>query len=259
MARRRMARETRSGRRPGRRAVLLGGLASLGLFGVQPVHAAKLGSFFEYTVYSKGRVPPEDYKQSVIVALHGFLSAMPNHNYYVLEEAFGATHTVVGFNYDYLDVARNVEEFDAFYEGFLRSRDVVVVGTSLGGFWADYFANRIGAKGLIMVNPVADPAERAAKHLGKHYSKKRDKTVVVTEQTVAAYTALEPATDSEIEALLLLCRDDEVLDFQDAARRYGTRKDTKTVYFDEGGHSLDLARSDVMPLIRAYVEARFAA
>ncbi len=259
MGRERETGKANAGRGPGRRAVLLSGLATLGLLGTRGSHAAKQGSFFEYTVYSKGRVPPEDYKQSVIVALHGFLSAMPNYNYYRLDEAFGAEHTVVGFNYDYLDVARNLAEFDAFYEGFLRGRDVVVIGTSLGGFWADYFANRIGARGLIMVNPVADPAARATKHLGAHYSKKRDKTVVVTEQTVADYAALEPAADAGIERLLLLCKDDDVLDFREAERRYGALAGTRTVYFDEGGHSLDLARPDVMPVIRAYIEQRFAA
>ena len=239
-----------------RRAFLAQGLAAACLLGALPGEAAKRGAFFEYTVYTKGRIAPEDYKPRVIVALHGFLSAMPNHNYYILDEAFGEDRTVVGFNYDYLDVARNVAEFDDFHARFLKDREVIVVGSSLGGFWADYFAKRIGASGLIMVNPVADPAERAAKRLGEHYSKKRDKTVVVTEQTVEAYAGLEQTDDDRIERLILLAKDDEVLDYRDAVTRYGSDETSKVVFFEQGGHSLDLSRPDVMSVIRAYVEAR---
>lgn len=221
--------------------------------------AAKMGAFFEYTVFTKGRLQPEDYRPQVIVALHGFLSAMPNYNYYALDEVFGDQHTIVGFNYDYQDVTDNVAEFDAFHQDFLKGRDVIVFGSSLGGFWAHYFANRIGAKGLVMVNPVADPAARATAHLGEHYSKKRDKKIVVTQQTVEGYRALEPAENAGIKTLVLLAEDDEVLDHREAAATYGADGNTTIAYYEEGGHRLDLKRPDVISVIRTFVERHSAA
>ena len=136
---------------------------------------------------------------------------------------------------------------------------MIVIGSSLGGFWAHYFANRIGAKGLVMINPVADPAARATVHMGEHYSKKRDKQIVVTEQTVEGYRALEPAPDAGLKSLLLLAEDDEVLDYRDAVATYGENEHTTIVYYKEGSHRLDIKRPDVMSKIRAYVDGLSAA
>ncbi|MCG8357999.1 MAG: hypothetical protein MI920_20735 [Kiloniellales bacterium] len=242
----------------GRRALLsaLLGLCGAGL--ARPGWAAKPGAFFEYTVFTKGRLPPEAYADRVIVALHGFLSVMPNSNFYQLSDAFGDDGiTVAGFNYDYLDVAGNVTEFDAFHRDFLAGRQVIVVGTSLGGYWANYFANRIGADGLILVNPVPDGGAWAARNVKEHYSKKRDQTVVLTEETVEAYRALEAPNNAEVPRLLLVTEDDERLDHREAVSAFGDLRNTEVVAFHEGGHSLDLSRPEVMAVIRAFVERRF--
>lgn len=49
---------------------------------------------------------------------------------------------------------------------------LIFVGTSLGGFWAHYFAQRFDAA-CIMVNPSMNPAEKVAERVGKTYSAAR--------------------------------------------------------------------------------------
>jgi len=219
-----------------------------------PSWAAKMGGFFEYTVYTKGRIPPEQYTQTVIVLLHGFLSAMPNGTYYDVSERLGDRYTVIGFNYDYVDVETNRREFDSFYDNFLEGREVIVVGTSLGGYWADYFANRIGARGVAMINPVTDPDARATRNLGEHYSEKRDKTITVTEATVAAYANLEIDRNPETKQLVVLTKDDAVLDYNIAVEYFQGQENTEIVVFDSGGHHLDLEAHEAMNTILQFID-----
>jgi predicted esterase YcpF (UPF0227 family) len=173
-----------------------------------PGQAVEYGRDLKFTLYS------------------GQGEAMPNRTYKVLNRAFGATHTVVGFNYDYVDVAANRAELQELYDRFLEGRNLIVVGTSLGGFWANYFANHVGARGAILINPVVDPQE--------------------------LMRVENPRTDM----LVLLTKDDEVLRYQDAVRVFSAASRAKIEIFETGGHSPPLDRPDIMAAIRRFVEAR---
>jgi hypothetical protein len=127
-----------------------------------PGQAVEYGRDLKFTLYSGQGETAAEFKENVILMLHGFASAMPNRTYKVLNRAFGATHTVVGFNYDYVDVAANRAELQELYDRFLEGRNLIVVGTSLGGFWANYFANHVGARGAILINPVVGAHARDA-------------------------------------------------------------------------------------------------
>jgi pimeloyl-ACP methyl ester carboxylesterase len=141
-----------------------------------PGQAVEYGRDLKFTLYSGQGETAAEFKENVILMLHGFASAMPNRTYKVLNRAFGATHTVVGFNYDYVDVAANRAELQELYDRFLEGRNLIVVGTSLGGFWANYFANHVGARGAILINPVVDPQELMRVMQGEHYSERRQMT-----------------------------------------------------------------------------------
>lgn len=225
------------------------------LAGSPPGHAADYGKFEEFTLYAKDGETASEFKADVIVALHGFGSAMPNRTYKIFYKAFHETHTVVGFNYDYVDVDRNRVELEELYEKFLRGRNLIIVGTSLGGFWADYFANAVGARGAILVNPVVDPRGLMRDMHGEHYSERREKTFWVMEKDAAAYEGVKPTVNPRTEMLVLLTRDDEVLPYEEAVRTFAGSPTTETVIFETGGHSPGLDRPDMMSVIRRFVTA----
>ena len=81
--------------------------------------AVELGGFFAYTLYNQSDEPAEEFKDDILLLFHGFRSAMPNHDYRVLHEAFKDSHSVVGFNYDYVDVNTNLRELDDLYNCLL--------------------------------------------------------------------------------------------------------------------------------------------
>jgi len=217
------------------------------------VPAVELGGFFEHTLYTQDGEPVDDYKPRVILMLHGFKSAMPNNDYYVLQEAFGDDYTVAGLNYDYVDVEANWRELDDLFNRLLKDRQVIVLGTSLGGFWADQAAALADCDAVILVNPAVAPADVMRQALGEQYSKKRQLTFTVTEAHAEAYAEMTPEAPATTRRLLLLAADDELLDHRVAAEAYAETEGTETVIFEEGGHNLPLERPDVMETLRRFI------
>jgi len=132
-------------------------LAMLSVLASTVARAWEYGANRAFAVYIEDGVRGEDLRDDVIVMFHGFRSAMPDYYFRILTPEFGDNHSVVGFNYDYTDVDRNIAEFEDFYGRFLGHRNVVFFGTSLGGFWADYFGARLGVGKVILINPAIDP------------------------------------------------------------------------------------------------------
>lgn len=249
-------------RRPGRagRRTWLAALAGLMLVSAVgapgPGRAVEYGRDQEFTLYSARGETAAEFKTNVILVLHGFGSAMPNRTYKILNKAFGETHTVVGFNYDYVDVAADQAELQELYDRFLKGRNLIVLGTSLGGFWANYFANRVGARGAILINPVVDPQELMRVMKGENYSERRQKTFQVGEDAVAAYGTVRPVENPQTDMLVLLTADDELLSYEDAVRVFSAIGRASIEIFERGGHSPSIDRPDIMSAIRRFVEER---
>ena len=87
---------------------------------VNPPHGDP--AYQAWSIFSPDAEKTDAYKNDVIVVFHGFKSAVPNHTYKRMRERFRETHTVLGVNYDYVDVADTVERLDAFYARVLGSR-----------------------------------------------------------------------------------------------------------------------------------------
>lgn len=238
----------------------LAGLAALWLAALwlavaaAPAQAVDYGRDQAFTLYAADGVTAAAFKQDVILVLHGFASAMPNRTYKILHKAFGKSHTVLGFNYDYLDVAANRAELQELYDRFLAGRTLIVVGTSLGGFWADYFANQVGARGAILVNPVVDPQALLRDMQGEHYSERRQKSFQVTDADADAYATLRSDPNPRTDVLVLLTRDDDLLPYEEAVEAYAARARAETAIFELGGHSPPLDRPDILAVIRQFVE-----
>lgn len=218
-----------------------------------PASAVESGGYFPYTVYEAGGASPEAYKQSVIVIFHGFNSAIPNPTYRAFRKRFGASHTVVGFNYDYLDAARNMAELEAFQERFLTGRDVTAVGTSLGGFWADYFANRFGAARLVVVNPVVDPVATLSHFLGEQYSEKRKQKFTVNWQSLDNYRPVPRLDNPATRKLAVLMADDTLIPSTAAQKKYGDAQNATVRLYRSGGHSPDFSQHECMDAIAAFI------
>jgi len=185
-------------------------------------------------------------KLKVIVAFHGFASAMPNGAYKRLNKALSTQYSVLGFNYDYFDLDANKLAFDRAWHEVLSDYDVTFVGTSLGGFWANAYAAQYGVTRVILVNPVVDPHQQLQQFVGEHYVEKRDLTLVVDQADIDQYEGLLSPKDDTANRLVILTRDDTVLDYNVAKEHFGDGATNQVLVMDTGGHTVNLREPQIM-------------
>jgi predicted esterase YcpF (UPF0227 family) len=126
---------------------------------------------------------------------------------------------------------------------------IIFVGTSLGGFYANYFAQRYDAP-CVLVNPSTSPSKTMAARLGKHTNYVTGQEFEITDRHVATFAAMEDAIKDQNGALisLFLAEDDDVLD-PTIAMQYFPFTRTKVVTKD-GGHRFEKHWDAVVDHIR---------
>jgi predicted esterase YcpF (UPF0227 family) len=193
-----------------------------------------------HDIYTDPYCPYIAYKETVLVAFHGFLSAMPNQFFKVLNTHFGQTFTIVGYNYDYFDPIENCRRFESYYRTALKGKKLIFAGTSLGGFWAHYLAQTHGAQQVILCNPVICPSEGLLCFSKKiNYSDRRKQTFNVTREKLNRYAGLCLKKKINSHRLILLTENDDINDHTIACDLFTHAHNTCLITFKKGGHSID--------------------
>src|SRR5262245_39375998 len=111
--------------------------------------------------------------------------------------------------------------------------DAAFVGSSLGGYYATWLAEKHGVK-AVLVNPAVRPYELLRQALGKQRNLHTDEEYDFTEQHLAELAALEvPAITRPERYLLMVETGDEVLDYRAAVARY---RGCKQLVIEGGDH-----------------------
>lgn len=94
------------------------------------------------------------------------------------------------------------------------------VGSSLGGYYATWLAEKYGA-GAVVINPAVRPAASLAAHLGPQRNLHTGVAWELTPEHFAELEALSVARLTRMSRYFLLMRSgDELLDWREAVRRY---------------------------------------
>ncbi len=234
---------------------------ALGLAAMQPASAQDnlnppYGDplFKAFTVFSPDAPDPDAMRDDVVVVFHGFTSAVPNGTYKRVRKAFQKTHTVIGINYDPLDIERSLAFLDGVEEKWLKGRRTVVFGTSVGALWADVFGHRIGAQKIVMLNPVTEPARQLSGYVGKQATnQRRAQSFLVEAAALERYASLKATEPNGISRLVVLSADDDVLDFRDTLDVFAGQQKTITIVYPDGGHTLDLRKHPARASIVEFV------
>lgn len=123
--------------------------------------------------------------------------------------------------------ARSVYQLLSELVNTLGDYDDLILGSSLGGFWANFFSLKYQLS-AVMVNPVISPSATLAQ-LG--YSASRD--YLSFEEQIPAM-GRSPRT-------VLLAQDDELLDYRDAQEYYSHQCGVHT--YQTGGHRMNTPES----------------
>jgi predicted esterase YcpF (UPF0227 family) len=171
---------------------------------------------------------------ATIIYLHGFASAGASPKSDALIDAFGKECV---FAPDLpIDPAKTIDVVTNIVRK-ATSYPVIFIGTSLGGFWANYFSHKFDTP-CILVNPSMDPGKKMSTRVGTTFKNyKTGEDVVVNAQHVAAFDrcrseALELRNGTLIN--LFLAEDDDVIDYKDTCDQIPSFK-SRTITKD-GGH-----------------------
>ena len=170
----------------------------------------------------------------MLVYLHGFNSSPQSHKAQVL----GCYLSGLGLADRYACPALPPLARDAVavVEALLARTgpDVCFVGSSLGGFYATYFAERQGAK-AVLINPAIDPHIGLGAYLGPQKNLHTGEPYELTEAHLSDWATLWEPRISPERYLLIVETGDEVLDYRRALERYAG---AQQVVVPGGDHSL---------------------
>ena len=100
-----------------------------------------------------------------------------------------------------------------------RNPGAALVGSSLGGYYATWLAEKCGLK-AVLLNPAVRPYELLAPLVGRQKNLHTGEEYDFTTQHVAEMQALEVERIHPERYLLIVAAGDEVLDYQQAVTRY---------------------------------------
>ena len=181
----------------------------------------------------------------MIIYLHGFNSAPSSHKArtlmaYMDARGLGAQFVCPALPHRPNDALREIERaLDGCAGGA-----VTFVGSSLGGFYATWFAEKHGLR-AVLVNPAIRPYEGLATMLGPQQNLYTGERYELTPAHIEGWRALALERVDPERYLLLLETGDELLDWRVAARRY---EGARTAIRDGGDHTLQ-SFPEHLPLI----------
>ena len=170
----------------------------------------------------------------MIAYLHGFNSSPQSHkarllNRYLVERGLGERYLCPELPPSGRDAIALVEALMAAHRG-----PFCLVGSSLGGFYATYLAERHGLR-AVLVNPAIEPQVGLRAWLGPQRNLYTGAPYELTLDHLRQWEGLQCERISPERYLLLVETGDEVLDYRKALARYAG---AQQVVIAGGDHSL---------------------
>ncbi len=169
----------------------------------------------------------------MVVYIHGFGSSGFSNKAKILKRHFGDDKVFTPSLPTIPELA--IDTLNQMLTLLLKIENVTLVGSSLGGYYATYFAHKFDIK-AVLVNPSVYPYNTLAQHLGTNpsYHDSSDYTFIQ-----AHIDSLKTYEVQEIKAenfMVLLQTGDEVLDFKEAKGKY---HDSYLCIEEDGNHSFE--------------------
>jgi len=168
----------------------------------------------------------------MIVYLHGFNSSPHSHKAQLLGRYLEARG--LGAHYACPGLPVGASAAVAAVEPLLGKSPLCFVGSSLGGFYATYLAEKHGTK-AVLINPAVDPHVGLRAYLGPQKNLHSGEPYELTETHLREWERLYVPRVTPARYWLMVETGDEVLDYRRAIERYsGARQ----LVIPGGDHSL---------------------
>lgn len=116
--------------------------------------------------------------------------------------------------------AEAMNQLISWFEANQKEATIALAGSSLGGFYATYLAERFGCK-AVLINPAVRPHLLLKKYLGDNTNYYTDENWVLDESHIEQFRALDVAEITHPgRYLVMLQTGDETLDYRQALEKY---------------------------------------
>lgn len=188
-----------------------------------------------------------------IVYLHGFASVGIGYKSESIRMAFDKCQV---FSPDLPVDPKKVCELIENLLATLDDNPKILVGTSLGGFYAYYFSQLLRIP-CILINPSMSPSNTLGKRVGTYINYANKSDVIVSPDFLEKWTEMENAfyIPCHIDLVsLFVARDDDVVSCDNALRRLC---DAPFLWISpDGGHRYEIHWDKVINRIKQIVESR---
>ena len=178
-----------------------------------------------------------------VIYLHGFNSSPQSHKAQEMMRYMDARG--LGDRFVCPALPHRPREAIALVEAAIATRPgATLVGSSLGGFYATYLAEKHGMR-AVLLNPAVHPQADLESYLGTQRNLYTGAEYELTREHLDDWRSLAVASVHPERYLLIVETGDEVLDYRDAVRKYaGARQ----VVVEGGNHAL-ASFAEHLPLI----------
>ena len=169
--------------------------------------------------------------------IHGFNSSWNSETFFNLKALLGESLFPIHYSDKDCDFSEKIIEEQILKES--KDSSVILIGSSLGGFWAKYFANKLGLKALL-INPSFNPSISLLKYLEGNKEKEitnfvTGKVEVLTELQCKKYIKYEKLKKIGGQIVILSGTEDTVIS-SDVRKQYSNYK---LVELQGMGHRLE--------------------
>lgn len=164
----------------------------------------------------------------MVVYIHGFGSSGFSKKARILKAHFGSENFFAP-SLSYIPELA-IDTLDQMLGILTKSEDITLVGSSLGGYYATYFADKYNLK-AVLVNPSVFPYKTLAAHVGINHSYHDSSDYGFIQAHIDSLKAYEIVKINPENFMVLLQTEDEVLDYRHAQKKYAGAK----MVIEEGG------------------------
>jgi len=189
----------------------------------------------------------------MIIYIHGFNSTGPSSVKYNELTMGLPDETIYCPTYPSNDPDEAIRHLSAVIEKHYNEdsdEELMLVGTSLGGYYAQYLGRKYNAK-VVLINPALNPMESLLKYKDKEtmnfYTREK---YTITDETLNALAKYDVDDyNHEFGTLVLLDAGDKIINYKDAVARYN---DAANVIIYGGGNHRFQHMDQAMPEIESY-------
>lgn len=160
---------------------------------------------------------------TALLYIHGFNSSPQSHKASIFKQWMAQQHPGIAYEVPYLKPypAEAVAQLEVLVENYLaRHENIGLVGSSLGGFYAAWLAEKYQLR-AVLVNPAVRPFDLLGKYIGENKNYYNDDQYLFEQKHVDELKAFYVPVDHHPENLLLMVQSgDEALDYREATAKY---------------------------------------